>query len=88
VLDLISPSSSLTVIIVLDDHAANKIDEEGSYRPWQSICPPNSTIRRVARGDIRSRAPRRPSFVAEDHITAMDMCVHPENQFKSGYTAW
>lgn len=80
--------SLLTEMAVLDDHAANEIDEDVSYRPWQSICAPKSNMRRVARGDIRSEAPTSHSFISDDHILAMDLCVHPENQFKSGYTAW
>jgi hypothetical protein len=62
--------------------------ENPGYAPWQGLCPPNSTARRVASGGVVDRLPTGPSFVSLDHTPAMEMCLHPEIQHQNGFTAW
>lgn len=63
-----------------------EILENKAYPPWQGLCPPNSTARRVTDG-LGQAAPG-PSFVSISHVPAMDLCHHPEIQSLNGFTAW
>lgn len=77
-----------SVDAVLDKKQANAVLENTAYLPWQGLCAPNATARRVASGVGLGQGPFGPSFVSTDHIPAMDMCNHPEIQFQNGFTAW
>ncbi|KAM0753173.1 hypothetical protein T439DRAFT_286654 [Meredithblackwellia eburnea MCA 4105] len=72
---------------LLDYDQGNEILENTAYQPWQGLCKPNSTIRRVANGQSTG-LPHLPSFVSTEHIRAMDICSHPETQYQNGFTAW
>ncbi|KAL8281153.1 hypothetical protein RQP46_006511 [Phenoliferia psychrophenolica] len=72
---------------VLDQTQRRDFLENTAYQPWQGLCRPNSTSRRVANGQSTGR-PHGPSFVSTDHLTAMDMCLHPELLAQNGFTSW
>ncbi|GAA6056634.1 hypothetical protein JCM3770_006321 [Rhodotorula araucariae] len=72
----------------LDDLSSFK--ENGELDGWQYACPPDSPIRKA--GSFANRLewqqPPKTSFIGLDHVKAMDVCFHPENQAIHGYTAW
>ncbi|BGP39508.1 Protein O-glucosyltransferase 2 [Rhodotorula kratochvilovae] len=57
---------------------------------WQYACLPDSPIRKA--GSFLNRLeweqPEKTSLIGLDHVKAMDVCSHPENQALHGYTAW
>ncbi|KAI5477189.1 glycosyltransferase family 90 protein [Pseudohyphozyma bogoriensis] len=72
---LLAPSQNVEVL------------ENTAYEPWQGLCPPNSTARRVADGLPIDTVPGL-SFVSTTHLPAMDICRHPEIQKMNGFTSW
>ncbi|GAA5991508.1 hypothetical protein JCM11641_001189 [Rhodosporidiobolus odoratus] len=73
----------------LDDMAA--YEEDWSYDGWSLSCPPESPLREAGRYDERKEAEptsKTTSFIGVDHVKAMDVCYHIENQAIHGYTAW
>ncbi|KAK4705426.1 hypothetical protein P7C70_g776, partial [Phenoliferia sp. Uapishka_3] len=64
----------------------NEMLENSAYQPWQGLCRPNSTSRRYASGQSTGR-PHGPSFVSTEHLSAMDICRHPEIQSLNGFTS-
>ncbi|GAA6021125.1 hypothetical protein JCM10207_003377 [Rhodosporidiobolus poonsookiae] len=57
---------------------------------WTHMCPPDSAIRKL--GHLEDRldwtAPEKTSFIGIDHVAAMDICGHPENQAIHSRTSW
>ncbi|GAA5838080.1 hypothetical protein JCM9279_004120 [Rhodotorula babjevae] len=72
----------------LDDAATFK--ENWDLDGWALSCPPSSPIR--AAGTFLDRLdwkrPAKTSFIGLDHVKAMDVCSHPENQALHGFTSW
>ncbi|BGP48317.1 hypothetical protein JCM10450v2_004189 [Rhodotorula kratochvilovae] len=67
-----------------------EIFEPSGFTPWDSLCPPNSTARRVAQA-LPVDTPRSnslKSFLSVEHSQAMDVCEHPEIRELNGFTAW
>lgn len=85
--ELAKLSINLSGVPVLDDKQRNEILENTGYLPWQGLCRPNTTSRRVADG-LGTGRPQSPSFVSTEHVNAMDVCLHPEIQHLNGFTAW
>ncbi|GAA6041033.1 hypothetical protein JCM8097_004685 [Rhodosporidiobolus ruineniae] len=72
----------------LDDFETFK--DDWAYDGWQLMCPSDSPMRQAAPFGNRTdwTASETTSFIGTDHVQAMDMCYHPENQVIHGYTAW
>ncbi|GAA5838300.1 hypothetical protein JCM11251_003457 [Rhodosporidiobolus azoricus] len=72
----------------LDDFGTYK--EDWSRDGWNLMCPPDSPLRQSSRFENRTEwlAPEKTSFIGVNHVKAMDVCYHPENQAIHGYTAW
>ncbi|GAA5909757.1 hypothetical protein JCM6882_002666 [Rhodosporidiobolus microsporus] len=72
----------------LDDYATYQ--EDWSRDGWSLMCPPGSPLREASRFENRTEwtAPETTSFIGVDHVKAMDVCYHPENQAIHGYTSW
>ncbi|GAA6051753.1 hypothetical protein JCM3770_002715 [Rhodotorula araucariae] len=67
-----------------------EIFEPSGFTPWDSLCPPNSTARRIAQA-LPVDTPRGTSlrsFVSIEHAQAMDVCEHPGVRELNGFTAW
>ncbi|GAA5893823.1 uncharacterized protein JCM6883_003648 [Sporobolomyces salmoneus] len=67
--------------------------EPTGFLPWDSLCPPNSTARRIAQSlpiDHRRPSPRSSlkSYVNLDHDKSMDFCDYPELRPLNGFTSW
>lgn len=73
---------------VLDDKATFK--DNWDLDGWQVICPPQSPLQEAEHFEKRMnwQAPEKTSFIGLDHVKAMDVCQHPENQAIHGFTAW
>lgn len=53
----------------------------------ETLCPPNSPVRNALSGTYTGRPlAQGPSFVGLDHLTAMDLCQHPEHRWQHGQT--
>jgi hypothetical protein len=54
------------------------------------MCPPGSPLREASTYENRTEwyGADKTSFIGTDHVAAMDVCSHPENQAIHGYTAW
>ncbi|GAA6061952.1 hypothetical protein JCM10212_001994 [Sporobolomyces blumeae] len=77
--EFLSPIESLEVL------------EPSGFKPWDSLCAPNSTARRIAQAlpvDKPVENPTLRSVVAVDHVKAMDICEHPEIRDLNGVTSW
>ncbi|TNY22120.1 glycosyl transferase family 90-domain-containing protein [Rhodotorula diobovata] len=75
---------------LLGTSPAFEIAEPSGFTPWDSLCPPNSTARRIAQA-LPVDTPRGntlQSFVSIEHVQAMDLCEHPEVRDLNGFTAW
>lgn len=72
----------------IDDFATYK--EDWSKDGWSLMCPPGTPLREASTYVNRTEwyAPEQTSFIGVDHLSAMDVCKHPENQAIHGYTAW
>ncbi|BGO91104.1 hypothetical protein NBRC10512_005802 [Rhodotorula toruloides] len=72
----------------LDDKATFK--DNWDLDGWQVICPPQSPLQEAEHFEKRMdwQAPEKTSFIGLDHVKAMDVCQHPENQAIHGFTAW
>jgi len=78
------------LVTVLGTSPAFEIAEPSGFTPWDSLCPPNSTARRIAQA-LPVDTPRGntlQSFVSIEHVQAMDLCEHPEVRDLNGFTAW
>lgn len=78
---------------VLTDEEADDYRDDWKWDGWARICAPDAPLRdtpsyddRMTRGDIYE-PPKTRSFI-KDHVAAMDLCTHPENQLIHGFTAW
>lgn len=73
---------------VLDDKATFK--DNWDLDGWQVICPPQSPLEQATHFEKRMswHAPQKMSFIGLDHVKAMDVCHHPENQPIHGFTSW
>lgn len=67
-----------------------RADESPELDGWAAICPPQSAIRTAGYFEHRKTkmpSTSHPSFI-QDHVKAMDVCSHPDNQGSHGFTAW
>ncbi|TNY24830.1 hypothetical protein DMC30DRAFT_386415 [Rhodotorula diobovata] len=79
--------------VLLTDEEADDYRDDWKWDGWARICAPDAPLRdtpsyddRMTRGDIYE-PPKTRSFI-KDHVAAMDLCTHPENQLIHGFTAW
>lgn len=75
---------------VLDISASYEIAEPSGFTPWDSLCRPNSTARRLAESlpvDVPTGNSLK-RFVSIEHAQAMDLCEHPDLRPINGFTAW
>ncbi|GAA5872179.1 hypothetical protein JCM8547_003827 [Rhodosporidiobolus lusitaniae] len=72
----------------IDDFATHK--EDWSKDGWTLMCPPDSPMAQLSTFENRTEwsASDKKSFIGTDHLSAMDVCKHPENQAIHGYTSW
>ncbi|KWU46946.1 hypothetical protein RHOSPDRAFT_14268 [Rhodotorula sp. JG-1b] len=77
---------------ILPPAALYDVAEPTGFSPWDSLCPSNSTARRIAQGlpvDTPAKSPFLQSFVAtQQHSLANDLCEHPEIRDLNGFTSW
>lgn len=85
----ISCSTPLTRLpAVLDDKET--FNDNWDLDGWQVICPPQSPLEQAPHFEKRMNwhTPQKTSFIGLDHVKAMDVCHHPENQPIHGFTSW
>ena len=86
------PPTRKTKPAVLPPAALYDVAEPTGFSPWDSLCPSNSTARRVAQGlpvDTPAKSPFLQSFVATQQPSlATDLCEHPEIRDLNGFTSW
>ncbi|GAA5983560.1 hypothetical protein JCM10908_000335 [Rhodotorula pacifica] len=76
---------------VLPPAALYEIAEPTGFSPWDSLCPPNSTARRVSQGLPIDKPPKSASLrslVTDEHHLAQDICEHPDVRELNGFTSW
>ncbi|GAA5925337.1 uncharacterized protein JCM15063_004996 [Sporobolomyces koalae] len=74
----------------LSNEQATDTFEPNGLNPWESLCAPNSTARRVAEA-LPVDTPRGThlhSFVNLEHEKSMSLCDHPELKDLNGFTSW
>ena len=85
-----SPAHPLSRTVLTEEESYDAMDNY-ALDGFTTICPPTSPIRSPEMGGFDGRAdgwtPKQPSFI-DEHVDAMDLCQHPENQPIHGFTAW
>ncbi|KAJ8294136.1 Beta-1,2-xylosyltransferase 1 [Rhodotorula toruloides] len=76
---------------VLSIPSSFETSEPTGFSPWDSLCPPNSTARRLAQSlpvDAPAKRPSMRSFVSIEHDRTLDICEHPAVRDLNGFTSW
>ncbi|GAA98055.1 glycosyltransferase family 90 protein [Mixia osmundae IAM 14324] len=67
---------------------ADDVHDTADFPGWHRACAVGAPLRKALMGTSDSQAfMQSPSFIWQ-HERAMDLCLHPEQQYKHGFTAW
>ncbi|BGP24815.1 glycosyltransferase family 90 protein [Rhodotorula toruloides] len=76
---------------VISIPASFEIAEPTGFSPWDSLCAPNSTARRLAQSlpvDVPAKCSSLRSFVSIDHERTLDICEQAVVRDLNGFTSW